>query len=387
MQTISEELATEEAAPLEADLRAKILESAPSEFNTFEAPKPAPVRRRKNRYVLEWGGMTALFLLAGFFTLSIMGQRVKHTFNSAANAITTGDDYSASRPTIESYTSSASAPSAGPVNSPSGGTVTNESSIDERSQLSSELRRLDKDSSSTLNGSGSGIYLDTVPQQRAVHKQGSLSVAVDDAEAKGSEVEILVKNVGGFVANNALSTGGDGRKTATLDVRVPVGSFESIVGKIGKLGAVREKSINGEDVTQRVTQAGVQRQSLAKELAIREAQLRALSSKKVAQRQAAIADVRQLRYQAAQARAQLEYLRKYAALSTLYVTLQDKQKVVAPASFSGSLSETGREAWASFVGAAKLPAQLFIWILAYSPLWIPALIVWRKWGRKLLSAG
>lgn len=388
MQTISEELQTETAPPLEADLRAKILQNVPETPQSLGSAQATPFddtlnrqsARKTSRHLFEaWGMAAVLVLFIGFTTLSIMGNRIKNTFNSAANAITTdGPSYDTSTAVSET-SASAGAPSAGapPAASPT------------LPQFYTANRDLLSKASSEV-----------VPQQRAVHKQGSLTVAVDDAEAKGSAVEILVKNSGGFVANNALATAGDGRKTATLDVRVPVGSFESIVGKISKLGTVREKTINGEDVTQRVTAAAVQQKTLAKELSIREAQLRAMSSiiaarrqattetrTIMAERQAVIADVRQLRIQAAQARAQLEYLRKYAALSNLYVTLQDKQKVVAPASFTGTLSETGRDAWASFVGAAKLPAQLIIWILAYSPLWIPALIVWRKWGRKLLSAG
>ena len=259
-------------------------------------------------------------------------------------------------------------------------------------ELSSQIEKATRNRATyrrnpSLAGAGNGIYIDNVvPAQRAVHKQGSISVAVDDAEAKGSAVEILVKNVGGFVANNALSTGSDGRKTATLDVRVPVAQFEAVVGKIGKLGVVREKSVNGEDITQRVTQAGAQKQSLARELSIREAQLREADPKKAAARRNIVADVRQLRFQANQARAQLEYLQKYAALATLFVTLQDKAKVAPVASSTGELKSTARAAWSSFLTTAQWPIQLLIWIAAYSPLWVPALILWRKFGRKWMAA-
>lgn len=239
-------------------------------------------------------------------------------------------------------------------------------------------------SSGNSSGAENAMNFDgIVPAQRQVHKQGSISVSVDDAEAKGSAVEILIKNAGGFVAQNALSTGEGGRKTATLDVRVPVAQFENIVAKIGKLGTVREKSVNGEDITARITNAGARRRSLSRELSIREAQLRAAKAKNKA---AIVSDVRSLRFQANQARAQLEYARKYAALATLFVTLQDKPKPAPIAGPKSELGQTARLAWSSFLLSAQLPLQLLIWILAYAPLWVPALLLWRKFGRKLIGA-
>jgi len=361
MQTIESELKTEVSAPLGEDLRAKILENAPP-----EAPQVAP--KPQIRLVPALGLSAAM--------LGIVAAVFFPTFSrSRENARRSGADSSVNQIGLgqQRYTQSYNAPTAAAPMAGAAGAA-------RRSETDSLSR-----GAKMRDGLGAAdYYLDgVVPAQRQVHKQGSIAVSVDDAEAKGSSVEILVKNVGGFVAQNALSTAGDGRKSATLDVRVPVTQFETIVAKIGKLGTVREKSVNGEDITQRVTQAGARRQSLARELSIREAQLRAARDKgKVA----IVSDVRQLRFQASQARAQLEYLKKYAALATLFVTLQDQAKPAPVVSTTGELKQTARAAWGSFLSSAQLPIQLLIWILAYSPLWIPALLMWKKWGRKLMGA-
>lgn len=366
------ELEPETAAPLGADLRARILENAPLETLPKASPIAPPARRRLTPQLVF--GLGSLAVFGALILFPVFGGRARE---NARRSTPQMDARLEQAKSMDGKLSDGEAAVAGAV---SAGAAASSSS---RQRGQADFYR----QSRQLDGAGNGIYSDiVVPAQRQVHKQGSISVAVDDAEAKGSATEILIKNVGGFVAQNALSTAGDGRKTATLDVRVPVAQFETVVAKIGKLGTVREKSVNGEDITQRVTLAGAQRQSLARELSIREAQLRAANPKKAAQKAAIVADVRALRFQANQARARLDYLRKYAALATLFVTLQDKTKTTAAPSATGSLHQTARAAWSSFLLAAQLPLQLLIWIAAYAPLWIPALIVWRRFGRNWMSA-
>ncbi|HEX9995970.1 MAG TPA: DUF4349 domain-containing protein [Abditibacterium sp.] len=399
MQTIEAELKTEETAPLEADLRAKILGNLPVETPQSELLKRAPKSKSRLTPQLVFGA-GSLAVLAAVVFMPTFGRPRENARHSTAQSDLSQLEIQEAQ--------NAPAPVAAPGIDAIAGAAGEQKIAQSSNKPSSEIDNITRNrvtyrrnpapgfsdgplspstpqsGASFQRGAGSGGY-EFAPPQRAVHKQGSLTVAVDDAEAKGSAVEILVKNVGGFVANNALSTGSDGRKTATLDLRVPVGDFESVVGKIGKLGMVREKSVNGEDITQRLTQSAAQQKSLQNELSIREAQLRAANPKKADARRSIVADVRQLRFQANQARAQLEYLRKYAALSTLFVTLQDKPKTVTPAGWTGSLGQTGREAWNSFLVTAKWPLAVVIWILAYAPLWLPALLIWRRFGRKLLT--
>ncbi len=391
MQLIETEL-KEETAPLGGDLRAKILESAPSPATAPTAPdlpKLAPQTRRREakRLIFGFGGLATLAALMTVSQINGCGGGGGGGFGSNAAPVSASVDFAAK---MQQQMPAQSEPMVGAASS-AGSSASPSLRAAERRRTGNVLSadghlKYPNDATDSWSRSMEGNFGNVVPAQRQVHKQGSLSVTVDDAEAKGSATEILVKNVGGFVAQNALSTGAGGRKTATLDVRVPVAQFESIVAKIGKLGVVREKSVNGEDITQRVVVAGTRQQSLSRELSIREAQLRAVDSKKVAERRSIVADVRSLRFQANQARAQLEYLKKYAALATLFVTLQDKPKAAPVVGATGEFGQTARAAWSSFLLSARLPLQLLIWIAAYAPLWIPALLVWRKFGRKWMNA-
>ncbi|RYG70551.1 DUF4349 domain-containing protein [bacterium] len=374
MEILTKEIGSEEMTPLNTDLRDKILQSAstgtpalPPAKSEVSEPPLLKAPKRDYRRVYEYGMAFSLLVVVGVGVLSIMGNRIKNTFNAAANAITTGDDYTFSQ--------------AGSADSPSRMQLpANAPSFENSSRLKVNDFKQQAQASSSLGGPVQ-IY------QRSVHKEGNLTVAVNDAEVTGGAVESMVKKLGGFVANNELTTNGSGQKTATLDVRVPVDHFENVVKNIGRMGTVKAKNISGEDVTARVAVAGARRQTLSNQLSIAQAQMRNLAKVRKpdsSDMYRARAEVRGLSLQASQAKAELDTLRKFAALSTLYVTLRDKTKTVAPASFSGTLGQTGTEAWNSFLTTAKLPIQLVIWILAYSPLWLPALILWKRFGRKLV---
>lgn len=427
MQSLKEELKTQESAPLDADLRAKILDNAPQ-----NAPAPLPNRRRAVRKLgLALAGVS---LLAVGFQASQQSEMVSDSTPALEKAMSANgakNEADADEKEVKALPPSAppsaraagAASDAASADSRSNFTFKNESERSfTRNQVDAMSATKLRDSGTTrraptlgqrgdsierkLEGSNYGFIDGQVkwlsstsgskdgasyaPSQRAVHREGSVTVAVANAETASESVADIIKNVGGFIATNSLSTGSDGRRSATLDVRAPVDQFETLVAKIGGLGTVRAKSINGEDITQRITQANARRATLSRELSIDQTRLREKEAKAKKSDAGLIyqlrAEVRDSRLRAAQSRAEWEYLRKYAALSTLYVVLQDKTKPVEAAGWSSSLGPTGTQAWNTFSTTMKLPLQLLIWILAYAPLWVPALIIWKKWGRKWVNA-
>src|SRR5205807_4610459 len=88
---------------------------------------------------------------------------------------------------------------------------------------------------------------------RYVKKEANITVEVDRLEEKSDAVEQMVKEVGGYVANNQLTTGEDGLKSASLTVKVPVPQFETMLSRFAKLGEVKAKNVTGEDITEQVS--------------------------------------------------------------------------------------------------------------------------------------
>jgi hypothetical protein len=123
---------------------------------------------------------------------------------------------------------------------------------------------------------------------------------------------------------------------------------------------------------------------LNQELAVRTAQLRVLQAQpkrsNAEERSRREAQLLRLRAQTAQARASFEAIRRLADLASLSITLQEKPKAVPAGTLDQDIRQTGREAWASFLSTSRVPLTILIYLLAYSPLWLPALWLWRRYA-------
>ena len=379
METVTKQLLAEEGAEtaFDANLRARILNDAPVADRTFET---VPVHRRKPsvKDFVFVGGIASLLIIA---TLTQTGKKVQTVFNVSNNALTTdgGGDYQAP------------APQAGIV-------AATKDYFARKSEERENARRSSAEEVSA--GAASSVTSPTAPvpsgrvdanyqeQSRRVHKEANIGVAVKSAESASDATVALVQGAGGFIASNSLTTGGDNSKTASMELRVPVGKFERVLAEIGKLGEVKSKNISGQDLTERFSDADQSRRILINDLSLKEAQLRAAKERAAAKRRTYVPgweermELRNLRIQAAQARARLELMRKTTDLSNISVQLQESALPPGEAGFWQSLNSTKADAAQSFVNAARIPIACLIWILAYSPLWLPLLFAWRYFSRQ-----
>jgi len=223
---------------------------------------------------------------------------------------------------------------------------------------------------------------------RQVHKDGSIAVAVDHLEAVSDRVEEMVKSTGGYVASNDLSTDASGYKAAELVVRIPVAQFEEMMKAFGKLGDVTAKSISGEDITEKLSDADQRASVLTDDVEASAQKLRGFHGSERENRLRE-SDLREAKIELAQARARLDLLRKMARLSTIHISLAEKAKRTSAAplqpGFLGELRETSRAASAAFAVAIRVPIVLIIWVLAFSPLWLPAVILYRYASARSLA--
>jgi hypothetical protein len=233
----------------------------------------------------------------------------------------------------------------------------------------------------TAAGTGYSSSLNTeMSPQRRVHKQASITVQVGDLESNTVAVEQMTKNVGGYIANNNLETGSGGLRRSMLTIKVPVAQFETVLAKIGKLGLIQNKQVSGEDITARVSDAEQSKKVLANQLMQQVERLKkAKEQDKPQQRH----EARLLQIQLAQARARYNVLSKLATLSTVQVQLQEKAKPkpVPQSGFMEEINKTKISATEAFMSALRIPIIVLMWVLAYSPLWIPLLIIYRLASR------
>ena len=231
----------------------------------------------------------------------------------------------------------------------------------------------------SVSGGGSSAVAE-MDATRQVHREASIGVAVDQLEATSDKIEEMVKAGGGYVASNNLSTDSGGYKSADLSLRVPTADFDATLLSLGKLGEVVSKNITGEDITEKVSDSTSAEQVLVNE--VQETQ-RKLATQTMSERRTGVkeAELRDLRIRLAQTRARLGLLRKMASLSTINVSLTQKAKKAATQHSTPGIwtdmRETNRSAALAFQSAIRVPLVMLVWVLAFSPLWVPLLIAYR----------
>ncbi len=224
-----------------------------------------------------------------------------------------------------------------------------------------------------------------VPTERQVHREASLTLEVANTEQQSESVERLVKESKGYVAQNQLTTGEDNTRTASLTCKVPVDQFETVMSQISRLGKLKAKSLTGEDITEKVSDAQETGHVLRADIAITEEKLKERRGRVQTLRDEET--LRQLRIRSAQAQARLKMLNRLGALAEIVVELNEKplkSTVAAPkpvSPFMEEISGTGQAAAHSFLMALRLPLQLLVWIVVYAPIWALILIAYRRFTR------
>lgn len=447
MNQITHELREDEAAspePMPAPLRERILSALPEEAAAPSAASTAtaaststakptvgpPARAHAIKPRARWierGALAGSGALAMLVAMSVWGPRAPSAFNgvpdtfaasqsdgssgdpsdasSSGDAASSGDSAGVASPVF-------SVPGASPAAGSAGAAFQREAEVQDR--LASQRQRLRVVTRGAapidINGYDSSSYANTstarssgaLPSsQRQVHKDARIGVGVADVEESAASVESLAKSVGGFVATTTVSTGSNGLRSASLSLRVPVKKFEDVMSQVGRMGRLLSKRVSGEDITARLSDEAKKRQVLAVELKAQETVLKAaLARQDAARRRAEDAGrartvfevpwedrerVRNMRTRAAQSRARLEALRQAAEMSDIEVELRERRAAPGQASFAQEMRQTTSLALSSFAVALRAPFTSLIWILAFAPLWLPALLLYRFAMKRLNS--
>ena len=414
MNQITHELREDEAQskPMSSELRERIIAALPDQAASAPAASPAStctpsspasppagIHRIKPRARwLERGALAGAGALAMLVAMSIWGPQAPTAFHGVPDTLAASQSDRASGGPSNTFSSGDSAGIAGSVAGSAGAVFQNQTQRFQRNEDSVSAA-----GSVTINGNGNGnvLYADgrirgaggALAQGRQVHKDARIGVGVADAEESAAAVESLAKSVGGFVATTEVSTGSNGLRSASLSVRVPVKKFEDVMLQVAQMGKLLSKRVSGEDITARLSDEAKRRQVLAAELRAQESVLKAaLAREDAARRRAEAAGregsnfevpweerarVRNLRIKATQSKAQLETLRQAAEMSDIEVELRERRAAPGQASFAQEMRQTTGIATSSFAVALRAPFTTLIWILAFAPLWVPAILLYR----------
>ena len=364
MAQITEELTRDEAEALDPTLRNRLVDE-------LSSVTPPPMRRRTaNRYT-EWALIAAFIGCVVITSMRFLGGTAANKLNGVSANVSSSDGgpYQGENETYAPVVTASLPPSAG--------------TTARQSNNATIKAQAAKPADSTA------VAGDDESLGRRVHKTATITVQVPDPEASGEKIEDMVKSAGGFVTSSNLTTDPEGVKTSQLTVKVPLPQFETSLTQIAKLGSVTAKNVTGEDITQKVSDADQRQIVLEQDMSQAQDLLKKKGTKAGWELQE---DVRDLRVQLAQARARLKILKSLAELSEIEITLTQPAKPAPPVQtgFLSDVGNSGHNALQSSLGAVSTLIAFIFWILAYAPIWIPAILIgrwsWRAYQKRSVAA-
>lgn len=218
-----------------------------------------------------------------------------------------------------------------------------------------------------------------IPQRQVIRK-ADLDVRVENVEKAERAADAVVSAAGGYVESAASTDLASTHPVMKLAVRVPVSAFDSSIAKFEALGVRLSKTISSDDVTNQLVDLDARLKTLhAKEDVFRN----------MLKNRSQLDDVFNIQNQLTEVRTQIESIagqRKaqagLASLSTIGLTLEQNAIANVATTDPNWMAQT----WAEASSGASVAFRIFVvamaWLVAFSPFWIPLLLILRKVARQ-----
>jgi hypothetical protein len=217
---------------------------------------------------------------------------------------------------------------------------------------------------------------------------GQVSLAVDDVAAATKTLESVVTEAGGWIANRESSTDAEGRRSASLMIRLPSARFGAVHDGLARLGDVTQDALHTEDAGKEFVDLEARRGNLLREeVVIRE----------LFERKGKIGDVLEVERELARVRGEIEqiegqlrYLRNQVSYSTLAITLSPKMPALRSKVESWGLGYHAMRAARMLFAACRsvVTALLYVAIVIgpFALLVTGVALVVRRARRRLIAA-
>lgn len=194
-------------------------------------------------------------------------------------------------------------------------------------------------------------------------RTGGASIEVDKLDPATMKVRQLAAQLGGYIANSAISGGRDQVRSATLELKIPAARYDQAVGGLNDIGKVESVNTNVEDVGEEYV-----------DIAARVANAKRLEERLIsllATRTGRLQDVLSVERELARVREEIEryegrmrFLRTRAAMSTLSITVHEPFPLLGQHPGDNPIIGALKAAWRNFV-------SLIAGIIAASGILIP----------------
>jgi hypothetical protein len=180
-------------------------------------------------------------------------------------------------------------------------------------------------------------------------RRGHVFVRVDSLEPAMEAVRRLATSLGGIVGNVSMSAGEMQVRSATLQLRIPADRFDAARSGLEPLGRIESSSITAEDVGEEFVDMTA-RMANSRRLEDRLVSLLATRTGKLEDVLAVERELARVRQEIERYEARIRYLRNNVALSTLEVTVSEREPLVSKNPGESVIGEAFKGAWRNFVG-------------------------------------
>lgn len=209
---------------------------------------------------------------------------------------------------------------------------------------------------------------------RYLIKNATVMIETEDARAATNQLMAALEPVGGYVSNLNESVNSVGKRTVTVQVRIPSDSFDQSMMQVEALGKVLNKQVTTQDVTEQFVDTDARVRNLRKtEERLLEHLSRAGVLEEVLRMEEELSRVRE---NIERMEGQLRFLTDRVSFSTISITLQETAKAepIVPAQ-SFSTAKVFSEAVRSLVGFGQVLWTRVIWVAVWLPVWIVPVLV------------
>jgi hypothetical protein len=217
-----------------------------------------------------------------------------------------------------------------------------------------------------------------VQAERKIIFNGTLDVEVKDFGAAHTELTGLMRKQKAFFVKTEIRGDSGQKRHGTFTIKVPVENFHPMVEALAALGNPLKNTTDSQDVTEEFVDVEARVKNLKAEEEVlnkllKEAGTRLEDLFKIREH------IRTNREQIERAEARLQVLGKLTSLSTITLTLRDKEEYVAPTAAKvtepASFGDRATGTFASSVGLLRAVGEaVAMFAIAVAP-WLPVLAV------------
>ena len=211
-------------------------------------------------------------------------------------------------------------------------------------------------------------------EDRKIVKNGSISVEVADTEKARNEAEMQIAALKGEVTNMNSWEVRPGVLSYNFTVRIPADKLEEAMEKLAFLGVKKSENISTNDITAQYSDT----ENELKNLKSRRDRLRELMDRETKD----LGDVLSVDRELSNVQNQIENLERMQSRRDVNVSHSTLNLSLVPETQIGDISDphwTFTKSWRiainDLIGSAHSIVDKLIIIIAYIPLWVPALII------------